>query len=97
MDQEQVRYAFTLWLQNVLNMPLSLQSRAVETFTNAIGLTSGQLFHAADEMDVNVALVDDLLHHFHSTFETTKTESSMSVPAGRGRRGTKSKVSSSKK
>jgi hypothetical protein len=69
LDQEAVQYAFTLWLQNVLHMPLSLQDEIVESFSNANGLTSKQVFDAADELDINVALVDDLLHHFQPLSE----------------------------
>jgi hypothetical protein len=73
MDHRAVRYAFTFWLQNVLNMPLSLQKEAVKSFAKAHGLTGRQLFDAADELDVNVGLVDDLVHHFHSTSQDETT------------------------
>ena len=67
LNQNDIRYAFSFWLQNVLNMPLPLPDKDVESFSRANGLTSEQIFDAADEMDVNVAYVDDLLHHFYST------------------------------
>jgi hypothetical protein len=86
IDHDAVRYAFTYWLQNVLNMPLSLQDKTVKSFSEAHGLTGDQLFDAADEMNVNVALVDDLLHYFHSGSDLPEVESSASdetVRAGR--------------
>jgi len=87
LDQEAVRYAFTLWLQNVLQMPLSLRDETVESFSKANGLTSKQLFEAADDLDVNVAMVDDLLHHFHSISESAGQELvELSQPAPTKRR-----------
>jgi hypothetical protein len=67
MDGQSVRAAFTYWLQNVLSMPVSLQDDAIRTFGAAHGLTPEHLSAAADELDVNVALLDDLVRHFHAS------------------------------
>ena len=64
LDKAQVKYAFTYWLQNVLNMPLSLCDRSVQTFCQRYGLQLEQLFAAADELDMNLALVDDVVHSY---------------------------------
>jgi hypothetical protein len=80
MDKHGVRYAFTYWIQNVLNMPLSLDDKSVESFSKAYGLTSKQFFDAADEMDVNVALVDDLVLHLLAKADDEQNPSGYAIP-----------------
>ena len=65
LDANQSRYAIAFWLQNVANLPVTLQDNSIKKFTEIHGLSGKQLFDAADEMDVNVALVDDLVQYFH--------------------------------
>jgi hypothetical protein len=85
MDRQTVRSAITFWLQNVLNMPLSLQDKSVESFSRDNGLTSAQCFQAADDLDINVAVIDDLLQHFHFTSEMARaTPTGSDVEARRG-------------
>ena len=68
MRNEDVRYAFTHWLQNVLNMPLPISDPAVGEFCKEQGVTVDELVQAADELDLNLALLDDLI------VETNKLE-----------------------
>jgi hypothetical protein len=75
LNETETNYALRLWLQNVLNMPIPLQDSALKPFARTLGLTGKQILEAADEMDLNVALVDDLLHMFHATSEVTRQES----------------------
>lgn len=59
MKQEDVRYAFTHWLQNVLDMPLPLFSKNVNALCRKLDIEVADLVRVADHNDVNVALVDD--------------------------------------
>jgi len=52
--------AFTYWLQNVVAMPLSLKSDDLMNLANAHGLEVDDLVSAADRMNLNVGLLDDL-------------------------------------
>jgi hypothetical protein len=60
LNETEVKQAFIYWFQNVLNMPLSLTDESVEEFCKENHLTSEELFAAADELDMNFALVDDI-------------------------------------
>lgn len=56
-----VRQGLIYWLQNVLNMPIFLVDADVEQFCKGKGITVEGLLEAADGMDLNVALLDDLI------------------------------------
>lgn len=56
-----VKEALTLWLQNVANLPISVDDQHVQSFCSAHNLTTVQLTQAADDLDVNVGLLDDLI------------------------------------
>jgi hypothetical protein len=73
LTEAEVRYAFTYWLQNVLNMPLSLIDENVRMFCAQHDLEPEQLFAAADELDVNLALVDDVVQ-LHLTRQALSRE-----------------------
>jgi hypothetical protein len=49
------------WLQNAMGMPLSLTDASVQAFCEAHGISAEELERAADEIDFNIALVDDVL------------------------------------
>lgn len=55
------RNAFTYWLQNVLNVPLNFDTTNVKEFRDKFGVSTDQLVKTADELDLNIALVDDLI------------------------------------
>jgi hypothetical protein len=57
------RLAFAYWLQNVLNMPVSLLDSNVQQFCKQHGLKPSQLIAAADELDLNLAVLDDLVQY----------------------------------
>jgi hypothetical protein len=61
LADEELRYALVLWLQNTLNLPLSLDHPAVVDVRQRFGASSGDLMAAADELGLNVAIVDDLI------------------------------------
>lgn len=56
-----VELAFTYWLQNVLNMPISLGDPSVEKFLGRFDETLPALERAADRFGLNLAVVDDLI------------------------------------
>jgi len=60
LDDADARHAFTHWLQNVLNMPLALMEPAVEQLCEALELTPEEWIALADELDLNLALLDDM-------------------------------------
>ena len=53
--------AFALWLQNVLVMPVFVDSASTEAFCAAAGCSRAELAESADRLDVNAALLDDVL------------------------------------
>jgi hypothetical protein len=53
--------ALTLWLQNVANLPISVDDDHVRRFCELHEIKQGDLVQAADELDVNVAVLDDLI------------------------------------
>ena len=56
-----LRFALTHWLQNATNAPLSLGHESVEAFCRKHELSAEQVRAAADDLDLNLALLDDLL------------------------------------
>jgi hypothetical protein len=61
LDADAARSAFTYWLQNVLNMPLPLLDEPVRTASRHLGVEPDELVLAADELDLNLAFLDDVL------------------------------------
>jgi hypothetical protein len=55
-----VRYIFSLWLQNVLNMPILLSEPALDDICTAFHANLDDLVNVADELDLNLALLDDM-------------------------------------
>jgi hypothetical protein len=66
LDQGAVGHALTYWLQNTLNLPLSLRDRALQEFAGRLGVSVQELVSAADSLDLNVALIDDLIRYQHA-------------------------------
>jgi len=69
IDDADARQAFTHWLQNVLNMPLALMEPAVEQLCEALELTPEEWVTLADELDLNLALLDDMAASATAAFE----------------------------
>jgi hypothetical protein len=64
--KEDVRHAFTHWLQNVLNMPVAVSEPAIAKFCERRGIRAEELLKVADELDINVALLDDMIANYVS-------------------------------
>ena len=61
MDKKDLRYAVSYWLQNVLNMPIHLKEESIETFCKDFQITNEELVKEADNLDINIALLDDMI------------------------------------
>lgn len=57
---DEVQSAFTYWLQNAVNLPLSLVDDSVLAFCDHYGFTPADLIEAADRIDLNLAVADDI-------------------------------------
>lgn len=72
INEDDVKYAFTYWLQNVLNMPLSLKTKNMEKFCKKLQITDKELLKSADDAGVNFAWLDDVIDKYisdhHSLF-----------------------------
>lgn len=61
LDDADVKSAFAYWLQNVLDMPISLEDKYIQEFCKKFGKNPTSLIQAADNLDVNLAIVDDMI------------------------------------
>jgi hypothetical protein len=59
-----LRKVVAMWLQNVANMPVPLSTHFAEQGCQRLGTTYDALAKAADEQDINVALLDDALRAY---------------------------------
>lgn len=75
MDRDDVKYAFSLWLQNVLNMPISMTDHNVMEFCDKFNIGINDLVEAADRLDINLAIVDDLIKLYLDEEKARKEES----------------------
>ncbi len=62
LDDAKLRFAITLWLQNVLSLPVSLEHETLLEFAKRHGATKEEVWQAAEELDMHLSLVDDLVH-----------------------------------
>lgn len=60
-SEDETRRVFTAWLQKVTNMPLLLLAPEVSEFCGKHEISVAELIEAADNIDMNVAIVDELL------------------------------------
>lgn len=74
LTTEQLRYAISHWLQNALSLPITLEHQAVTQFCRKNGVLPEDLLHAADELNLNIALVDDLLEIDQRTKEAASED-----------------------
>jgi hypothetical protein len=62
----EARRAFIFWMQNVLTLPLSMENPAMQRFAIRHDIEPNDLIQAADDMGLNVSLLDDLIEHSES-------------------------------
>jgi hypothetical protein len=53
--------AFAIWLQNTMNMPVPASNPLADAACKKIGVKYEEIVESADRLDINVALVDDVL------------------------------------
>jgi hypothetical protein len=64
LSEEELRVALTIWLQNVLNLPISLSLPSIQRFCKTHGISAMRLIEGADHIDLNMAALDDLVEHW---------------------------------
>lgn len=62
LSSVEAEHALVYWLQNVLNLPLSLKDDAVIEFAAEHSLAPERLIDAADSIGLNLAFLDDLIY-----------------------------------
>jgi hypothetical protein len=72
LTRDQTGAALTYWLQNIMNAPLSLRDGDLAGFAQAQGLSPDDVIRGADSLDLNIALVDDLIRLNAFQIEATK-------------------------
>lgn len=63
-DFGEAREALAIWLQNTLNMPVPASNPLADLACEKLGVTYQELVEAADQADINVALLDDALRAY---------------------------------
>jgi hypothetical protein len=61
LSEDDIQYIFAHWLQNVLNMPVVLAHPAMDQICDEFDLEAQDIVDVADDLDLNVALLDDIL------------------------------------
>jgi hypothetical protein len=74
LEKSKLAYALSHWLQNALSMPVSLQHEAVAAFCRDHNASFEELLAAADALNFNMAVVDDLLELAHGAKEPAAHE-----------------------
>jgi hypothetical protein len=64
IEESDVKFALAYWMQNTLNMPVTLSTNSVDTFCERLEVSSHELVEEADRCDMNVAVVDDMIDHY---------------------------------
>jgi hypothetical protein len=65
LDEEKARETVTRWLQNVLNLPVYLETESARAFCSQANVTTSDLIRTADDLDINIAIVDELLQRWY--------------------------------
>lgn len=60
-SDDEIQQIFTVWLQKVLNMPLPLRDSVLSEFCQKNDISTDELLEAADNMNLNFAIVDEML------------------------------------
>lgn len=75
LDDSSVRKIITRWLQNVLNLPVYLETEATSIFCNEMSITPDELINAADSLDINLGIVDELLQQWYISKKAVSSSS----------------------
>lgn len=74
---DDARRAISIWFQNTLNMPVPASDPLTDRACQSLGFTYQELVEAANQQDINVALLDDALRAYwqdKSTEKESKTQ-----------------------
>ena len=58
------RLAITHWLQNVLNLPILVDSPGLQAICKQMNANPSDVLEAADQLDINAALLDEILNRW---------------------------------
>jgi hypothetical protein len=64
LDPKITRFIFVYWLQNVCNIPITLDHDVITEFAEENQITSKELLDTADQMGLNIAFLDDLIDSY---------------------------------
>lgn len=73
-DFDDAPQALAIWLQNTLNMPVPASNPLADQACESLGVSYDALVKAANQQDINVALLDDALRAYWES-ESTSGES----------------------
>jgi hypothetical protein len=66
IKETDINYIFTYWMQNAMSMPLSLDDKNLQKFCSIFGADTSSLINEADKLDINLALLDDIVNLYMS-------------------------------
>jgi len=61
LNNDEVRNAFIYWMQNVLDMPIPINIKAIKEFAEINNVTFELLITEADNLDINLSYLDDMI------------------------------------
>lgn len=64
VNEEDLNYILTLWLQNIMELPITMSNDLVRQFCNMNKISSKELEDVADKLDINAAALDDLIQSY---------------------------------
>jgi hypothetical protein len=82
LPSDEVQDAFTYWLQNAVNLPLSLVDDSLRAFCGHYGFTPADLIEGADRIDLNLAVADDAVQLHVLAHEEAWSANDKGPPAG---------------
>lgn len=72
LEEQLTRRIIIKWLQDVLNLPIYRETEGSKAFLVETNTTVAELVDAADDLDINIAIVDDLLSYWYDMERVTK-------------------------
>jgi hypothetical protein len=65
LDSHTATLITTRWLQDILNLPVLLETESINAFIEDMDISTEELIEAADELDINLALIDEIVQHWY--------------------------------
>jgi endonuclease III len=73
LPEVDVHFAFCVWMQNTLSMPVPAWDERVQRYCDQLGITKSELLLSADNLDMNVAVLDDLIVRYMGEQDTEES------------------------